>query len=651
MDASLRRGLRARGLTQRALFALLLALSCSPASAQEPAPGSKGPRQPAPSEDAGLASEVGIARLELRAGARVEDTLRLLGEASGINFVVTPEAAEVRLSAAVLREVSVREALEGICKSHDLWYRPDGKLVRVMTTEEYSKDLTIVREPVTRVFSLLNPNVLNIATAIRSLFAPRVNLSLGIDAPIGGGLAGGGGLGGGGFGNASGLGGGNRYGGIQNNFGGGGFGGGGFGGGGFGGGGFGGGGFGAGGYGGGYGGGNLGGQRNPDEATIDTRRLTADRLARLVESRAGTGEVTGDAEGLVDGKPIIQVSVNQRHNLIVVRTADREALREIERLIVQLDRPLSQVLLEVKVLEVRLGDGFESALEVEWVDDRDPFDPSRVATSALSALGSPAVGGGSLVYQLLNEHVQARISLLGRESRLSTLATPLLLCANGETSQIFIGEERPLVRGIDVQTTTNQTIQTQTASQDVELRAIGNTLSLIPRINADRTVSLTLVQDISSVNKAGAELPVVGSDGTISTFPIDTVSTANLVGTVIARDGLTLAVGGLIRKEKSDSQQGIPWLQELPLVGWLFGSTVRNEERRELILLVTPHVLSTPAEGAARTRARMRALSLHPWHDMGERALQRYDRDDVPGSEGYRYLIEDYLLPIPDPTK
>jgi len=407
-------------------------------------------------------------------------------------------------------------------------------------------------------------------------------------------------------------------------------------------------------YGGGYGGGfgaGLRGQTDPDEATIDTRRLTAERLARLAESLEDQGQVQGDAQGLVEGKPIIQVSVNQRHNLIVVRTADREALREIERLIVQLDRPLSQVLLEVKVLEVRLGDGFESALEVDWVDDRDPFDASRVATTALSALGSPAVGGGSLVYQLLNEHVQARISLLGRESRLSTLATPLLLCANGETSQIFIGEERPLVRGIDVQTTTTQTIQTQTSSQEVELRAIGNTLSLIPRINADRTVSLTLVQDISTVNMAGAELPVVSSGGTISSVPIDTVSTANMVGTVIARDGLTLAVGGLIRKEKSDSQQGIPWLQELPLVGWLFGSTIRNEERRELILLVTPHVLSTPAEGAARTRARMRALSLHPWHDMGERALQRYDRDDVPGSEGYRNLIEDYLLPIPDPTK
>ncbi|HBP18477.1 MAG TPA: hypothetical protein DEA08_11930, partial [Planctomycetes bacterium] len=86
------------------------------------------PRQAESSRTDELASEVQIARLELRAGARVEDTLRLLGEASGINFVVTPKAAGIQLSGTVLREVSVREALEGICKSHDLWYRPDGKL-------------------------------------------------------------------------------------------------------------------------------------------------------------------------------------------------------------------------------------------------------------------------------------------------------------------------------------------------------------------------------------------------------------------------------------------------------------------------------------------------------------------------------------------
>jgi len=602
---------------------------------------SQDPEPPLP--EAARAAEPGVqvGRLELRAGTKVEDALWLLGEASGINFVVTPEAAQVSLSATVLREVSAQAALEGICKSHELWFRRDGQIVRVMTTEEYTKDLTVLREPETRVFSLLNPNMVAVASTIRDLFSPRVNLSFGVN---GGGLGGAGGLGGlsgsggglGGLGTGRGGVGGTGSGLFSNRLGGGGQSGllGGTS-------------TGSGGSSAGLTGGHSANQRNPDEPEIAADRVTPDRLARLRES---SGVVRGDAQGLVDGKPIIQVTVNQRHNLIVVRTADADALREIERLIVELDRPLSQVLLEVKVLEVRLGDGFESALDLDWVDDRDPFEPGRAATSALSAMGSPAVGGGSLVYQFLNEHVRARIRLLGRESRLATLATPLLLCANGETAQIFIGEERPLVRSFEVQTVTTQGVVQSQVVPTVDLRDIGNTLRLVPRINADRTVSLTLVQDISTVNKGGADLPVLDpTNGALGSFAVDTVNTTNLVGTVVAKDGLTIAVGGLIRKEISDSQEGIPYLQELPLVGWLFGSTVRKEEQREVVLLITPHVLSTPAEGEARTRARMRSLSLHPWHDMGERALQHYTRDDVPGSEGYRLLVDDYLCPIPDP--
>src|SRR5690606_8262893 len=116
---------------------------------------------------------------------------------------------------------------------------------------------------------------------------------------------------------------------------------------------------------------------------------------------------------------------------------------------------------------------------------------------------------------------------------------------------------------------------------------------------------LRIVQDVSSVNQGGTVLPVPDGQGGVTGFAVDTVDTANLQGTVVAQDGRTLAVGGLIRTELIDRQEGIPYLMDLPLVGWLFGETVRAEERRELVLLITPHVLMTPAEGEARSRARL----------------------------------------------
>lgn len=624
----------------RRQLACLILLSAAAALAQEPPPGPE--------------ASIQVERIELRMGTRMDDALRLLSEVTGVNLVATPEAAKLTVSGFVLQGVSAREALEALCKTHQLWFRRDGSIIRVMTAEEYQKDLTVVREPVTRVFNLLHPNPMAVGGAIRDLFGSRVRLSIGIDESdlgLGGGLAGGvlGGSNTGAFGN-------NLGGGFNNTFLGGGIGG-----------------FGLGGLGGGYGGfgnqGGYGGQGGNQgaygddqqrSARIDREKATAERLSRLATEG---GKVDEAAAGeLTEDQPLIAVTVNRRHNFVVVRTSDADAMAEIERLVVELDRPLAQVLLEIKVLEVRLGDGFESALDVDWVEDPPqgnlptgkPANPFvQTAASALEHLAVagnfPIASGGAFVYQFLNEHVRVRLNLLGREGRLASLATPLLMCANNEVARIFIGEERPLVRSFQLQTTTTDGVVSNQVVPTVDLRDIGNTLRLVPRINADRTVTITIVQDISSVNLGGAILPVPTADGGLASFAVDTVNTANLQGTVVAKDGMTLAVGGLIRKEKSDRQEGLPWFQELPFVGWLFGSTVRNQEQRELVLLITPHVLLTPQEGQARTLSRIRALSLHPWNESGDRALQHYGKDDVPGSEGYGFLLQDYLCPIPEP--
>ena len=576
-----------------------------------------------------------VERLELDR-IRVDEALRLLSELSGLNVVATPAAAEREVTGLLLQDVSARTAIETLCKLHDLWYRIDGPVVRIMTAEEYQRDLTVVRDPELRVFNLLHPNPVAVAMAIRDLFGARVRVSLGVDEDdLFGQALGGDGRGG----QRTSLGGSSagRFssrlgGGAQNTFVTG---------------------MGVGGIG---GGGAL--ARDDDEQALTREDLSAERLARLEEEG---GRITGgDLEGVTRGRPVIAVTVNRRNNLVVVRTSDREAMSEIERLVVELDRPTPQVLLEVKVLEVRLGDAFHSVVDVDWVDGPmqnnlptgKPANPllggaATVAENVLAGGNLPLVGG-ALVYQYLNEHVRVRLQLLDRENRLSVLATPLLLCANDQAARIFIGEERPLVRNFELQTTTTNGVVSNQVVPTVDLRDIGQTLRMVPRINADRTVTLTIVQDISSVNPNGAVLPVPSGGGGLTTFAVDTVSTANLEGTVVARDGETLAVGGLIRKELVDRQEGVPLLMDLPLIGWLFGETVRAEERRELILLITPHVLLTPGEGEARTRERLRDLSLHPYLDLGDQALDRHERDDVPGAADYRLLLEDYLAPVPD---
>jgi type II secretory pathway component HofQ len=577
-----------------------------------------------------LAQEGGpiIERLELKE-ARVDDAFRLLSELSGRNVLVTPAAGEATLRGLLLRDVPFDRAVEAICKTHQLWFRGEGALLRVMTAEEFQRDLRVVREPKTKVFSLLHPNPVAVAGAIRDLYGSRVLLSLGTSErdAIGSRLGGRGGA------STSFRGSGNRSfsQGFQGN----------------------------------QGAGqtnalSTGSQTGPDASEELREGVSAERLAQVQESE---GRVTSDVAGLTQGRPRISVTVNRRHNLVVVRTADEEALAGIERLVEELDRPTPQVLLELKILEVRLGDGQSSVLDVDYVagpsrndlptnKGANPFvNGAASVLEQVAGAGNFPVSGGTLVYQFLNEHVRVRLQMLANEDRLAVLATPLLLCANDEVSRLFVGEERPLVRNFELQTTTTNGVVTNQVVPTVDLRDIGNTLRVHPRINADRTVTLTILQDVSSVNRGGATLPVPAGGGGVTTFSVDTVTTANLEATLIAKDGLTMAVGGLIRKEQVDRRRGIPYLMDLPLVGWLFGEAVRSTERRELILLITPHVLMTPAEGKERSEARLKALSLHPFHDVGDRALSHYDLDDVPGSSDYHLLVEDYLVPSTEPIR
>ena len=68
----------------------------------------------------------------------------------------------------------------------------------------------------------------------------------------------------------------------------------------------------------------------------------------------------------------------------------------------------------------------------------------------------------------------------------------------------------------------------------------------------------------------------------------------------------------------------MPFFGDIPVIGRLFRREVREVEKTELVLLVTPHILMTPAEGEETTRARMRDLSRHPYHTEGDAALEQY---------------------------
>lgn len=181
-----------------------------------------------------------------------------------------------------------------------------------------------------------------------------------------------------------------------------------------------------------------------------------------------------------------------------------------------------------------------------------------------------------------------------------------------------MGEERLLIRGATltdpVLGANGQVVTPGRITYETEIRNIGNSLNITPKINADGTVTLGLFQDTSTVNPGAVAFPpLISSNGAVFNFSVDSVDTANIEGVVAAKDGLTVAIGGLIRTSVSKDESKIPVLGDLPIVGNLFKDKVESASRKELILLITPHIMSTPAETDDVSRDAIEPLTDQQW--------------------------------------
>lgn len=529
-----------------------------------------------------------IARLELRA-VPLGDALALLAAESNANIIASLESA-ARPVSCHLNGVSVRQAVEALAQSAGLWVVEDVELglLRIGTGEETppTRANAAPEGAETRVLTVLYPNALEVARAVANLFGPRVQLHT----------------------DTSGA--------------------------------------------------------EEDLAEIGKRferlELLSDTLSgsgRRADSVVATGGVLaaaaerdqrlGEPHPAPPPEAAIYLSVLRRNNQLALRSRDRAALDEIAEVVRSLDVPSPQVLLEVKVLELDLEDGFSSAFE---------FDLNRGGESTLLFGDGPGPlansrGAGTLLYQFVDSELIARLELLQRAGRVTTLARPMLLVANNEASRLFVGEERPIVRSITSKTTVNENSVTNTPDTQFEIRSVGTTLLLTPSINADRTVTLRVLQETSQVQVGGATIPIVGPLGTVTNQPIDVVSARSVVGTVVAKDGLALALGGLIDERVADVRTGVPFLMDIPVLGFLFRAERKVRSRRELVVIVRPWVLFTPGEGEAATRALGEGL-LHPsGAALGDVPLGTFGPEEAPrGGLGTNTLWEmfQYQSGLPD---
>mgnify|MGYP000462678247 FL=1 len=562
------------------------------------------------------------------------DAMRLFSEQSGINIVPSTEATKVKIN-LFLRDVKAMDVLENLTKTHDLYYRIDENsgVIRIHTTEEYEENLASFRDEQTRVFTLLYPNPVDAAVAIRDLFGDRVVLNFGVgdqdsvldlvhrlnrfdlvdSRNLGLGSFQGQTYGGRSFNSLNGMGGFSTNPAYRNS------------------------------------------RNRAIDETEPLSNLSSDEIQQLIDAineRSTRNELPENLDDpisklLKERQATIYVTVVRRNNQVVVRTGDDATMKQIETLIQSLDVPTPLVLLELKVMRILLDDEFRSVFDYQYSDGSTTAGsfttgdilptPSDKFSGEAKKIASMIPGGsvlnqGDFTFQVVSNNFRARMQLLEDDNRVTILNSPLLLTANNEVSRIFIGETIPLTIGFSptqIVGTSATSSNTIAGTPITELRDIGQSLLITPSINADRTVTLRVVQENAQRVVDGGKIPVLSLTNSTQEFVVDTVTRSTVSGTFVAKDGLAVVMGGLIEDEISDQRQKVPGLGKLPVFGFFFRKQNTSRIRRELVVMIRPYVFNTPSESAAISQDLLQQLSVHPTALSGEQTLSTFSPDEV----------------------
>jgi Flp pilus assembly secretin CpaC len=251
------------------------------------------------------------------------------------------------------------------------------------------------------------------------------------------------------------------------------------------------------------------------------------------------------------------------------------------------------------------------------------------------AIISTGIQADSLLFQYVSGSFASRIEFLENRNRVTVLATPLILTANKEVSRIFAGVTLPITTGFSEPgtVTAGENLVVIPGSAQTQQQDIGTALLITPSINADRTVTLQILQEISEIQKNGAVIPISDTRGNVSDHSIDVVRRRSFSGTVVAKDGLAVAVGGLIEESVGSFKEGIPLVGEIPIIGMLFRREESNRSRRELVILIRPYIFNTAADSEKVSQELLEELSLHPKVSNLKGTLDAYGMKEVPNGE------------------
>lgn len=326
-----------------------------------------------------------------------------------------------------------------------------------------------------------------------------------------------------------------------------------------------------------------------------------------------------------------------RKNAVIV-TDIPPVVKQIEKLILTIDTEPRQVFIDVKFISTvntdifdfgidygaqgpivtasggqvpievpfKLGSGgFEDDFIVSNQPNSGPFPGSSSTFPSNSNIGNTIVPD-TIFGALSFTQVSAALRVLKRDVRSEIQQSPRIICLDNYTATIFVGEQVPYAQARTEQGQSGG-LQLSIEEADNSPVSTGFQLFVTPHLIPDTNrVVLDIIPNQQSLSgssgppvaPAGFEVFTVGGSGQIGSIALPRVASSTIATTMLLESGQTAAIGGLTTDSKSETVNKIPLLGDIPFLGWLFKSTATFNDRRTLIVLVTPTIVQSPGDTA-----------------------------------------------------
>lgn len=332
--------------------------------------------------------------------------------------------------------------------------------------------------------------------------------------------------------------------------------------------------------------GELSNKSTDSKSSFDTKKSTPQRSVSSGNSDAKVANV-GDVRIVAD---------EANNSLIIVATAQEYEI--IRPIVNQLDVMPLQVLVDATIVEVTLTDNLKYG--IQWYFNHSNGGQNIIESNDLGALAAGAATGG-FGYSFLSKSgdIKAVLNAEASNNNVNVISSPSLMVLNNQEASIQVGKEISLMTGslgsLNNTNTTGSTSNNVFSQQ--QQRKTGVKLKIKPRVNANGLVTMEVTQ---SVEDPGA-IPANGTNPSILTREINS--------SVAVQSGETIVLGGLIKDNNTDDNNGLPLLHDIPILGTLFGSKTRTKDKTELVVLITPRVVKSRQDAGLITDEFKRKLS------------------------------------------